>query len=98
MKLFQTLAHYQFICWAICGASSSLLPVIILTTPLGTSELEITSAKEIAHNGSFSETIARHVFPERITGIMEDIKPNKEFSSGATIPTTPIGSKIVKLK
>ena len=39
-----------------------------------------------------------HVFPERIAGIIEDIKPNKEFSSGATIPTTPIGSKIVKLK
>ena len=50
------------------------------------------------HSGSVSEAIATQVFPERITGIMEDVKLNKEFSSGATIPTTPIGSKIVKLK
>ena len=44
------------------------------------------------------QKLLTQVFPERITGIMEDVKPNKEFSSGATIPTTPIGSKIVKLK
>ena len=73
-------------------------PVKIFTTPEGTSELEITSAKEMELRGCFSEAITTHEFPETITGMIEEISPNKGLSSEENKPTIPMGSSSVKLK
>ena len=69
-----------------------------LQHPEGTSELEITSAKEMELNGYFSEAITTHEFPETITGMIDEISPNKGLSSEENKPTTPMGSSSVKLK
>ena len=38
------------------------------------------------------------MFPDTIAGASRDTRPSRDLSPGATIPTTPVGSGIVKLK
>src|SRR5262245_26936563 len=83
---------------ANCDDNSEGLPVRILTTPPGTSDELITSAKLTAHNGFVSEARMTQVFPPAIAGDIEETNPIKEFSWGATSATTPVGSGTEKLK
>ena len=50
------------------------------------------------HNGSFSEANTTAQFPETNMGHNELTKPSSPEFSGATNPTTPIGSINEKLK
>src|SRR5215204_5696166 len=70
----------------------------MLTTPPGTSEELITSAKVIEHRGLLSEARMIQVFPPAITGAIKDTSPSREVSWGASAPTTPVGSGTEKLK
>ena len=82
----------------ICGLNSCLFPDNMFTTPGGTSELEITSAKVKALKGAFSDAITTTVFPETIAGTIQEAIPSNGVSSLVINPTTPIGSSMVKLK
>ena len=70
----------------------------MLTTPGGTSEVASTSASVIAGSGRFSDAIRTTELPATSGGASRDTRPSREDVSGATIPTTPVGSGIVKLK
>src|ERR1043166_184119 len=78
--------------------NSEDLPVRIFTTPPGTSDELITSAKLTAHKGLLSEARTIDVFPPAITGAITETSPIKEFSCGAIAATTPVGSGTEKLK
>jgi len=84
-------------CDANQGASSSFFPVRTLQTPCGRSLVAITSAKVIAESGARELARTMHVFPETMIGAIASTSPNKELSSGAMDPTTPIASGMVKL-
>ena len=57
----------------------------------------ITSAKEMAQ-GISSEARITAVFPPTIVGAIKEIIPNNGFSFGAIMETTPVGSRVEKLK
>src|SRR5215470_12643961 len=78
--------------------NSADLPVKILTTPPGTSEELITSAKLTAQSGLASEPRTMHVFPPAMTGAIVETNPISELSCGAITATTPVGSGTEKLK
>src|SRR5690606_9177775 len=70
---------------------SSLLPVWMLTTPPGTSDVARTSANVIAGMGADSAARTTVVLPGTRTGITAPANPHRAGSSGATTPTTPVG-------
>ena len=79
------------------GANSVLIPVRILTTPAGRSEVANTSASVIAARGRLWLAISTEVLPPAIIGARLRTKPIRESFSSATIPITPKDSGIVKL-
>src|SRR5262245_7107231 len=85
-------------CVAKCSSSSVRWPVRMLTTPLGTSLVASTSEKVTAGRGLLVEARATAVLPPARVGAMTEIKPSKGESSGARIETTPVGSRMEKLK
>src|SRR5688500_12040098 len=85
-------------CAASTGASSLRWPVRMLTTPPGTSEVASTSASSIAASGLDSDATTTAAFPPTITGQSRVTRPFSAGSSGASTPTTPVGSGTVKLK
>ena len=89
---------FTSICELKCSANSSLFPVKIFTTPPGTSEEFKTSAKVIEGNGYASEDNTTQVFPPAIEAAMDETSPSSGLFSEERIPTTPVGSKILKLK
>ena len=70
----------------------------MFTTPPGTSEVASTSASETAGSGDASLASTTAVFPPTIAGASRETSPSSDWSLGATMPTTPVGSGIVKLK
>src|SRR3954451_10578316 len=82
-------------CEASQGASSARWPVRMLTTPPGKSDVASTSASVTATSGRAATTT--HVLPVTIAGATTETKPSSA-ESGATIPTTPVGSGVEKLK
>src|SRR6185503_14772311 len=85
-------------CAASTGTSSRLRPVMTLTTPAGTSEVASTSVNVIAGRGRDSEARTTTAFPATSGGASRETRPKSDDVSGATTPTTPVGSGIVKLK
>ena len=79
-------------CAASHGASSERKPVSTLTTPPGTSDVAIASASSIAASGCVSDASTTAALPPTITGAMRETMPSSGGSSGATTPTTPVGS------
>src|SRR5439155_12105229 len=85
--------------WAASHGTSALgNPVKTLITTPGTSEVASASASETAGSGERSLATATATFPETITGAIRLTNPSNAGSVGATIPTTPVGSGMVKLK
>src|SRR5205823_7052210 len=85
--------------WAANHESSSRwYPASTLTTPPGTSLVASTSASVSAGSGSDSEASTTTVLPPHSAGATLRTRPASAGSPGATIPTTPVGSGIVKLK
>ena len=70
----------------------------MFTTPPGTSEVASTSPSETAGSGDGSLARTTVVFPDTMAGASRETRPRSAWSGGATIPTTPVGSGIVKLK
>ncbi len=85
-------------CDANWPVSSERCPVRMLTTPPGTSEACSTSAKLTAHSGNFSDASTMQVLPPTIVGATLDTSPSSPLSLGASIETTPVGSRTEKLK
>src|SRR4029078_4107101 len=85
-------------CAANTGTSSLRRPVSTLMTPPGTSDVASTSDRVTAGSGRFSDARTTAVFPVTTTGASRDTRPSSDDDSGATTPTTPVGSGIVKLK
>src|SRR5262249_53331013 len=83
---------------ASTGPSSFRNPVSTLTTPPGTSEVASTSASSIAASGRDSDAMRTVALPPTSTGANRDTSPSRGGSSGASTPTTPVGSGTVKLK
>ena len=80
------------------SSSSEDFPVRIFTTPAGTSEEFKTSANVTEQRGFVSEARTTEVFPLAMAGAIAETNPIKEFSSGAMMETTPVGSGTEKLK
>ena len=78
--------------------SSRFSPVRTLTTPPGTSDVARTSLRVTAGSGRVSEVSRTTVLPETSGGASRLTRPSSDDVSGATTPTTPVGSGIVKLK
>ena len=93
-----TSIAFTSMCAASHGASSARWPVRMLTTPPGTSEVASASASSIAASGCCSEATTTAALPPTIAGASLETSPSSAGSSGARIPTTPVGSGIVKLK
>src|SRR5919201_1686920 len=70
----------------------------MFTTPPGTSEVASASASSIAVRGCGSDATATTAFPPVSAGTMRETSPSRGGSSGASTPTTPVGSGTVKLK
>ena len=70
----------------------------MLTTPPGTSEVARTSARVTAGSGRRSLASSTTAFPVTSGGASRLTRPSSDDVSGATTPTTPVGSGIVKLK
>ncbi len=70
----------------------------MFTTPPGTSDVASTSPSETAGSGEGSLASTTAVFPDTTAGASRETSPRSDRSPGATIPTTPVGSGIVKLK
>src|SRR5919199_555857 len=68
------------------------------TTPPGTSDVARTSVSVTAGSGRDSDARTTTVLPATSGGASRDTRPRSDDDSGATIPTTPVGSGIVKLK
>src|SRR5579859_3406003 len=69
-----------------------------LTTPAGRSLVASTSASVSAGSGSDSDASTTTVLPPHSAGATRLTRPASAGSDGATMPTTPVGSGIVKLK
>src|SRR5690348_7108372 len=83
---------------AKCSISSVRWPVRRLTTPPGRSLVARTSPRVTALKGLVDEARAMHVLPPAIVGAMTLKRPSRGDSSGARMETTPVGSRIEKLK
>src|SRR5258705_8531523 len=70
----------------------------MLTTPPGTSDVARTSLSVIAGSGRVWEVRITTALPATSAGATRETRPSSDEVSGATIPTTPVGSGIVKLK
>src|SRR5829696_8284870 len=70
----------------------------MLTTPPGMSAVAIASASSTDASGSRSEASTTAVLPPTITGASRATMPSSAGPSGASTPTTPVGSGMVKLK
>src|SRR5438128_12685473 len=70
----------------------------MLITPGGKSLVAITSEKDKAGSGADSDAITIHELPETTTGQILDTSERSGSSSGRSIPITPVGSGIEKLK
>src|SRR5439155_9355569 len=69
-----------------------------LTTAPGTSDVGRASVSVTAGSGRVCEASTTTAFPATRGGARRDTSPSSDDVSGATIPTTPVGSGIVKLK
>src|SRR2546430_8884169 len=69
-----------------------------LTTPPGTSLVASTSASVSAGSGAASGARTTTVLPPQSAGATRLTRPASAGSSGAMMPTTPVGSGMVKLK
>ena len=67
-------------------------------TPPGTSDVARTSVRVTAASGRDSEASTTATLPLTTTGASRLTSPRSDERSGATTPTTPVGSGIVKLK
>src|ERR1700680_2105686 len=85
-------------CAASQGKSSPRCPLRTLTTPAGKSLVAKTSASVSAGSGGDSGAGATTTLPPQRAGARRRTSPASAGSSGATIPTTPVGSGRVKLK
>jgi hypothetical protein len=85
-------------CAAITGTSSCLSPVSTFTTPAGTSDVARTSVSETAGSGRDSDASTTTLLPVTSGGASRLTSPSSEDGSGATMPTIPVGSGMVKLK
>src|SRR5690242_19155078 len=84
-------------CDASHGAISAALPVRMLTTPPGRSEVAMHSDSVTAGTGYFSLAITTTVLPVTIAGAMTETRPSSG-PLGATVATTPVGSGVDRLK
>src|SRR2546428_13022862 len=64
----------------------------MLITPAGTSEVSSTLYSSVAASGGASDGIATTVFPTAMAGATSETNPSSGSSSGAAMPSTPIGS------
>src|SRR5262245_35781667 len=80
------------------GTSSLFRPVRTLTTPPGTSLVARTSVSVTAGSGRVSDARTSAALPATSGGASRETRPSSDDVSGATTPTTPVGSGIVKLK
>ena len=69
-----------------------------LTTPPGTSDVASTSVSVTAGSGLASEATTTAALPDTMTGARRLTRPSRLDASGATTPTTPVGSGMLKLK
>src|SRR5262245_53444508 len=67
-------------------------------TPPGRSDVASTSARVIAGRGRSSLASTTQVFPPTMTGATTETSPSRDEDEGATTPTTPVGSGVVRLK
>src|SRR5439155_18683945 len=67
-------------------------------TPPGTSLVASTSVSVTAGSGRDSDAMTTTAFPTTTGGASRETRPSSDDVSGATMPTTPVGSGIVKLK
>src|SRR5689334_522257 len=81
-------------CDASHGAISAVLPVMMLTTPPGTSEVASTSDRVIAGSGRSCEVMTTQVLPDAITGAITETRPSSDDCCGASTATTPVGSGV----
>ena len=70
----------------------------MLTTPPGTSLVASTSPSVTAGSGRDSEASTTALLPATSTGARRDTRPRRDDDSGATTPTTPVASGMVKSK
>ncbi len=80
------------------GTSSARWPEMMLMTPPGTSLVARISDRVMAGNGLLSEVSTTAVLPPTTTGASRDTSPSSDEDSGATMPTTPVGSGMLKSK
>src|SRR5471032_1690038 len=80
-------------CVASVRASSSALPVMMLTTPSGRSEVSSTWYRSVAENGCASDGTTTTRLPSAMAGATSEIKPSSGASFGQTMPITPTGSE-----
>jgi hypothetical protein len=85
-------------CVAKVGISSLRTPVSRFTTPPGRSLVASISPKRMLGYGCVVLASATTLFPLVIAGKISDSRPKTGASSGARMPTMPIGSVTVKLK
>src|SRR5256885_16214787 len=69
-----------------------------LITPAGKSLVASTSARVSAGSGADSGASTTTALPPHSAGATRRTRPASGASDGATMPTTPVGSGIVKLK
>ena len=67
-------------------------------TPPGTSHVARTSASVTAGSGRDSDASTTAVLPPTTTGARRETSPSSDDASGATTPTTPVASGMVKSK
>ena len=89
---------FTSMCPASQGASSSVEPVRMFTTPPGRSEVASTSAKVIAGSGARSAATTTQVLPVTITGAITLTSARSDAVCGAITATTPAGSGDDRLK
>src|SRR5438034_969155 len=77
-------------CDASQGSSSLRWPLMMLTTPAGTSLVAKTSASVSAARGLDSGARATMTLPPHRAGATRRTSPRRGASSGATSPTTPV--------
>ena len=89
---------FTSMCEASVGAVLASLPVRMLTTPPGTSEVASTSENVTAGSGRSYELSTTAVLPVTTTGATTETRPSRLDCCGATTATTPVGSGVERLK
>ena len=64
----------------------------MLITPGGTSDVASTSPSVTAGSGRVSDASTTTALPPTTAGARRDTRPSSDDASGATTPTTPVGS------